>query len=245
MIKINNDTLNLNSILNALVTSKFAYKDLVDLPEEHNSLDLLSFIKKKSTECVIYKDSNIYYLEFRGTNSFPDFVTDLQIHSSGFNDTRAHDGFVDAYNSIKEDVLKAIKEILSSDSSAIFFIVGHSLGGALANLAYYDLKYNMVNYELTNMNSVQLITFGAPKVFKRRNITSTHRSEFTSALRVTHSDDLVAHLPPDSLFLKKYEYVHLGQHLHIGVDDNKRPLTEHFLRSYINEFEKALNREVL
>ena len=44
MIKINNDTLNLNSILNALVTSKFAYKDLVDLPEEHNSLDLLSFI---------------------------------------------------------------------------------------------------------------------------------------------------------------------------------------------------------
>ena len=90
-----------------------------------------------------------------------------------------------------------------------------------------------------------MITFGAPKVFKRRNITSTHRSEFTSALRVTHSDDLVAHLPPDSLFLKKYEYVHLGQHLHIGVDDNKRPLTEHFLRSYITEFEKALNREVL
>jgi hypothetical protein len=66
---------------------------------------------------------------------------------------RVHCGFLDAFNGCKSEIEAAVNE--SVPSNLRFYITGHSLGGALAQIASAALNRN---------NLAACYTFGSPRV---------------------------------------------------------------------------------
>ncbi|WP_347332917.1 lipase family protein [Marinimicrobium locisalis] len=132
--------------------------------------------------------SNDLFLVFRGTSKARDWLSNASIGIE-FSKTGlpVHIGF----NQIFSSVLAGIKEFLAKKTSATGTIhcVGHSLGGAVANLAADWLKKN-------HANSVKLYTFGAPRpgVFWFARTLGTRLKE-QNIYRVYHKTDPVPMLP--------------------------------------------------
>ncbi|MGI2172505.1 lipase family protein [Shewanella sp. MF05960] len=93
-------------------------------------------------------------LAFRGTAGMCDVLTDLHCGvTSGPNNQLVHSGFNRTFNSMKPQ----IKTLLENLGDKPLHCIGHSLGGALANLAAIWIRTNF-------KNPVKLYTFGAPRV---------------------------------------------------------------------------------
>lgn len=108
-------------------------------------------------------------LAFRGTESIGDVVTDCNIFGvlgpAGFG--RVHRGFRNALLTIWPDV---VSSLASSDKveEGRLHITGHSLGGALADLAgAYILSNSFLRARLC-----EVVTFGAPRVGGLRYVGS-------------------------------------------------------------------------
>ena len=79
---------------------------------------------------------------------FPDIDSAAQVHT----------GFRDVHAATADAVLAAVRDLLSSKDTKTITTVGHSLGGALAELDSVFLKLN--NPDAT----VNVVTFGKPRV---------------------------------------------------------------------------------
>ena len=92
---------------------------------------------------VVYEDDNAYVV-FRGTE-----ITGYESHTfwEKFSDLR---DVVGAYEILKDHL---------KDVNGDVFVLGHSLGGAIALV---------VGLELAKTYNVQIITFGSPKVFCKK-----------------------------------------------------------------------------
>jgi hypothetical protein len=102
---------------------------------------------------------------------------------------RVHDGFLTSYLSIADEVERELTSRYKSNPRPIV-ISGHSLGGALANLAALHLS---IRLELSD-TSVMLTTFGAPRV---GDMHFARLLDFLTPIhfRVTNAADAVARLP--------------------------------------------------
>lgn len=118
---------------------------------------------------------------FRGTDSgsVDDLLTDLNALPRAWDDGHAvHRGFADEYDSLRQP----LQRLDSHPDGTI--LTGHSLGGALANLALRDVPGS------------RLITIGAPRVGDERFTESLKAS---SIERYVHACDLVPRVPLESL----------------------------------------------
>ena len=68
-----------------------------------------------------------------------------------------HVGFWIAYESIRDELKDVIRLILDENPGVSVYVTGHSMGGALAVLAAYDLA---VNFSI----KVNMYNFGGPRV---------------------------------------------------------------------------------
>ena len=96
-----------------------------------------------------------FVLVTRGTDSTPDWLTNVQAGwASGPTDHIVHKGFNDTFNSYRAQLDGLLRDV--GPPPAIIHCVGHSLGGALANL----------NAALLTARgyTVALYTLGAPRV---------------------------------------------------------------------------------
>ena len=127
-------------------------------------------------------------------------VTQVPISKLGGRTTgdKAHKGFYDMYCSIRDQLLDIVKENHMENSQTVY-ITGHSLGGALATLAAYDL----VNFV------PRVYTFAAPRVF---NITGAKRYDqiITYSYRVHNTEDIFTSLPLPVIFGVEYEHTGNG-----------------------------------
>lgn len=220
-------------ILNSVLLSKYVYDDLSKLPPVDN-LQIVSTFDNDNTEGAIYHDNNdnTIYISFRGTSEKKDILTDGAYFSKKFLDTKAHRGCVNAFYDVEHIVLDALNNFMKSEISYNIVLCGHSLGGALANLFMYYFNYT----KCIKYKDIKSITAGSLKVFIKRNLTKTHDIFITNALRITHADDIVPSLPPDTLILTlmRQEYVHVGEHWSIGIEDDKHSFKEHKIKNYVN-----------
>ncbi|MCW8877364.1 MAG: lipase family protein [Kangiellaceae bacterium] len=129
----------------------------------------------------------------RGTRpemGYPDLLTDanagLARHMPGIGPV--HAGFYDVYRSLKPTITAARAEL---DAADVIHCVGHSLGGAVANLIAIDL---VKNYR----GKIRLYTFGAPRVGLRIQQYDKRVARMIGAdniFRVSHNFDLIPMIP--------------------------------------------------
>ncbi|TDL16356.1 alpha/beta-hydrolase [Rickenella mellea] len=106
-------------------------------------------------------------VSFRGSLQPADFLlTDLDIILIPFQtagvtaDTTgalAHQGWLNAYNSVASQILSTVTDQLASHPSYTLVSTGHSLGGALASIGAVSLKQNFPS------SFVRMFTYGQPR----------------------------------------------------------------------------------
>jgi len=102
-----------------------------------------------------------------------------------------HGGFLAAYMSIRDVVVKAGLELSKKYPDYPIIVTGHSLGGAIATIAAAELA---IKAEV--QNPVELWTFGSPRVGNPAFANYLDEKYLDKSFRVTHNRDPVPRLPP-------------------------------------------------
>ena len=148
--------------------------------------------RNTGTEGFIAGDEKKIIIAFRGTSDKKDWLTDAasiqKSWSSIVNIGKVHSGFFNSLNSVWSVVMEHLKELQTKDQP--IWITGHSLGGALAALAYATLRLQEPKYELAGA-----YTFGQPRIgndvmCKAFDADSKHRF-----FRVVNNNDIVPRVP--------------------------------------------------
>ncbi len=124
---------------------------------------------------------------------------------------RAHRGFLEKYLSIRKD----LHAIVERSGRPEIVLNGHSAGGALAALAYFDLKRSYPN------RRVSAVTFGMPRVFNRRGAEIINRRR-DRLIRIVNGDDLVPRVP-----FRVFGYRHVGRTVVLTRGRWYRPFSQH------------------
>ena len=158
------------------------------------------------TQAAIFRDDTAkeLILSFPGTASVQDFVTDFvfvplnQTTATGCTDCRVHGGFYTAWRSIADEVTTALADLRAQNPGYNTIITGHSLGGAIATLAYTDLKASGVPVQTA-------YTMGSPRVgnptyadFNDR-LSGASDTNLGTLIRITHNVDGVPGLPSQAM----------------------------------------------
>ncbi len=124
---------------------------------------------------------NFYLIVIRGTASFKDFLTDLKAPFDFFSQAAANT-FAEFSNYLGT-TMKKTKERIKSEKN-VFFIVGHSMGGAVANLLSMELK------KYAEKDKILTYTFESPS-------TGIHKedSPFTNSINIVNESDFVPDIP--------------------------------------------------
>jgi len=170
-------------------------------------------------------DNNIY-VSFRGSSDLSDFITDISVKQVPYNFVpttgKVSKGFQDAYtgndtNPIESTILTKLDELTMTGNFKNLYITGHSLGAALAFIAFPDFSQNV-----SNIDNVVMYNFAGPAAGDS-NWVSTYEGEYAPnriSFRIVNKNDLVPMLPiqglncPDEPLLPPYFHV-----------DNKHEIT--------------------
>ena len=149
--------------------------------------------KDIDTQGYIAVNDKVIMAAFRGTESLPDWLTNLQaIKDPGpWRKTEVHEGSQDAFFVSALKIGRAIGEKRQNQQ---VWVTGHSLGGALAVILTATLLENDIPVH-------GLYTFGAPRVGDKsfaRQLDNQLKNK--AHWRVVNKGDLVPHLPPEMFF---------------------------------------------
>nr|XP_018685202.1 PREDICTED: lipase isoform X1 [Musa acuminata subsp. malaccensis] len=182
-----------------------------DLTKGFEMLELIVDVQNCLQAFVgVAHDLNSIIIAFRGTieNSMRNWIEDLfwkqlDLNYPGVQGAMVHHGFYSSYHNttLRHGILSAVRKIKESYGKIHIIITGHSLGGALASFCALDLT---VNHGVQN---VQLMTFGQPRIGNAAFATYFNK-HVADAVRVTHENDIVPHLPPYYSYFSQKTYHH-------------------------------------
>jgi len=158
------------------------------------------------TQVAVFQDDTAkeFIVSFPGSTSIRDFVTDFVFFltplttAPGCDGCEVHSGLFFAWRSVKNDLTAALEKLRNQHSDYSTIIVGHSLGGGLASLAYTDLKSNGVPVK-------SAYTMGALRTGNQEYADFTDRLAGASddalgaLIRITHNRDVVVNMPSRDL----------------------------------------------
>ncbi|KJZ79344.1 hypothetical protein HIM_01495 [Hirsutella minnesotensis 3608] len=172
-----------------------------------NGAQLIKFIQVPTTDTqvALWKDDTVkqVVIALPGTASFKDFMTDIDASQADFPGDSApcpgrckvHSGFLKAWQSIAPQVKETLTAALAGNEGYTTAISGHSLGGAIASLAYTSLKGGP-------FRMAEVYTYGQPRVGNAAfakfvdGLSGATAQAPGAYFRVTHADDGVPNLPP-------------------------------------------------
>ncbi|KAK8058176.1 hypothetical protein PG994_008624 [Apiospora phragmitis] len=142
-------------------------------------------------------------LAFPGTANPTDIETDLnfpQVAHPACDGCKVHEGVYEGWLSVADETMRQVKSAMQATPEFKFIILGHSLGGGLANLAYVDMQRAGMKVDL-------VVTYGELAVGNGKY--ADHVDSIAGAtddpsqpgmfMRVTHANDGVPLLPPNAL----------------------------------------------
>lgn len=222
-----------DAILFARVSSWAYY----GMNEKSNQFKLLAKFENKGTDTQgLFGEANdnTFVVAFRGSEEtgIADWITDLKIaqqvfpyDESGNKKVKVHFGFIQAYKSVRESVLKAAKETPHKR----IVCTGHSLGAALATLCALDIKFNLPDKD------VDCYTYGSPKV-GNKDFVDSYNKRVPNTYRFVNGKDAVPQIPPVA-------YDHVGElhHLTRQQAESKAAVVEdHFPANYVQTLRDTL-----
>lgn len=138
------------------------------------------------------RSTNSVFLVFRGSDNIENWMENLDTVQTDYkycDGCAVHAGFFAAYNDVRADVLSTMTNLNKKYPNAQIIVTGHSLGAALATLAYVDLYalFGEVDY---------LYTFGSPRVGNDKFAAyASQQLGRGFKARITHYEDIIPHLP--------------------------------------------------
>jgi len=118
---------------------------------------------------------------------------------------RVHAGFLDAYEAVRDDIFAALARVAARRHPAAnggplpVAVTGHSLGGALATLAAYELqKYGFDYGDGPSDGAAEIVgawTFGSPRVGDAAFAETYGDALAEATWRITHAHDVVPSVP--------------------------------------------------
>lgn len=136
---------------------------------------------KTHTQGFTVQNGDTYYISFRGTErKFKDVKTDLKFAKCRRSYGKVHAGFLGAYESVRFNLLpRPVNKVV---------FTGHSLGGAIAQVAALDWAYKIPNIQ------VEVYTFGSPRVFNKKAYKNYNKLIHQS-YHFAHHLDIVTWIP--------------------------------------------------
>ncbi|XWW94362.1 hypothetical protein V2A60_002305 [Cordyceps javanica] len=168
-------------------------------PDPNCNVTLFRYINQQSTDTQaavwLRESTREVIIGIPGTDGLRDDLTDVKalpipyispsVRCPGI--CLVHAGFLLAWNSIEGQVIDAVSSALEQNPGFSVAVSGHSLGGAIANLAFARLKNGP-------FNTTGAYTYGQPRVGNREfadyidSLSGTSDSEAGSYYRVTHAE---------------------------------------------------------
>ncbi len=156
------------------------------------------------------------YLSFRGTETLSDEIADVAAFQIPYNFVpnggKASLGFIAAYqgdntNPIQSTIMNKLNELTMTGNFDNLFITGHSLGAAVAVVAFPDMSEN-----LANIDNVTMYNFAGPAVGDSDFVSTYESIESNNRIsfRVVNTNDLVPKLPPLRLDCTNFSYFHVN-----------------------------------
>jgi len=209
------------------------------------------------TQCIIDTNDKKLFVCFRGSDHIKDWQSNFNLDMkktwsySKENNNKFHDGFLNAWCSVKEEITNKIKDSLESNDIEEIIFTGHS-AGTVCNLAAYDL-YKLIKGKDIPM---QVITFGSPRCCNK-----DFENDFESRIKCTRfvlDRDIITLFPFN---LVGDEYRHLGspiqmrenevlteeigifdsiKHTAMGLMSREVGILDHDIKNYIIEIEKYI-----
>ena len=180
---------------------------------------------------VATKDDSIY-VSFRGTANFTDDISDIAAIQVQYNFVpttgQVPGGFQGAYTGtdtfpIESAILSKVDELAMTGSFKNLYITGHSLGAALAFLAFPDFSQNV-----SNIDNVVMYNFAGPAAGDSAWVT-TYEGEYATnriSFRIVNKNDLVPMLPPLGLDCPAFSYFHVDNEFEVDFGVALPPLPD-------------------
>lgn len=183
--------------------------------------EVLKTYERGIAKGILAKSSDFAVLVFRGSVNIEDWRINLNFGleeiDTDIGKVRIHRGFLSAYREFETELHADINEILGKDIG--LYICGHSLGGALAQIATAALKIE---------NLAACYSFGAPR------IGTSKFDEFVKCphYRIVNSWDIVPTIP----------YSFFGRYNHTGDARYLRKIGQLPLRRSTNSVVEILRQ---
>jgi hypothetical protein len=204
---------------NVFLLARFGAVGSTSLPFESNSLipwlksvgfGQVKLLESKAhgVQGFVASSGRMNLVVFRGTHSLEGVMTDSKfLIQSALTDGLpggVHQGFAAAYSSVSAS-LSEFLETAERKSIPTYF-VGHSLGGALATLAF-------LNMQKKGVTAAGIVTLGQPRVGNSTFASESEKILAGKVKRFVNGNDVVPHLPPS------------GQHADVALNSVLQPST--------------------
>jgi len=180
---------------------------------ENNGYNNLAIgnLKQLKVKYFTVHANDAQYIIVRGTSNFANVKSDILAAPvyDALSQIWLHKGFRDAALRVFQNLENAYPRIQPAKKT---IVIGHSLGGAIANILGIYLYQN-------NFCLDRIITFGQPKITNKKGLDSYANLPL---IRVVGAGDVITCVPPQT---RLFTYVHGG--LKLKVDDTKLSYT-HF-----------------
>ncbi|KAF2196636.1 alpha/beta-hydrolase [Delitschia confertaspora ATCC 74209] len=203
-----------NNSTNTKITCPAGNCPDVQAANTHTVSEFENSILTDVTGFVAYDTTNqLIVVSFRGSSSIRNWLTDLNfpvVVSDICKNCSVSTGFWTSWSEARKNVLAAVDIARALYPTYKIVVTGHSLGGALADLAAGTLRANGLN--------VDLYTYGAPKVGLAGISNFLSDASKGASYRVTHLNDPVPRLPPALL-----GYRHVSPEYYIATGNDVLP----------------------
>ena len=153
----------------------------------NNDKDIIIAIRGTMTPYEIQKDLEIIPVKFKDHNG---------VHKNDYGKTSR--GFYQVYNKIRTDIMDYVQQC----NNCQIDITGHSLGAAIASLAWYDIMLT----EKHDADAVHLYAYAPPKIGNSQltnNLKNlSHNDTKHNALFIINKHDIITKNPPGPVYSK-------------------------------------------
>lgn len=190
------------SALSFALASKLSYEneDSVKRTARSWGFAKCEFIDVDDTQCFIASTSDVLLVAFRGTESWGDWLRNVNVPGRTRDYGVVHRGFLAAFQVVESKLRSAS----TGHTGKKLVLTGHSLGGALATVMAAEWQ--------GFMPATRVATYGQPAVGRGAFGVFFQQHYSGRFFRFVNDDDIVPRVPPG--------YEHVGRLLHFDARGN-------------------------